>query len=70
MAVSEDKQKLIGMKSYPLGFTRGELQPGLERERIAVKFERSIDKNSTICFTIKCTPTKVHSPNDYLQKYF
>lgn len=75
MAVSEDKSKLIGLINYmfsPCLTVQNEQGVScFERlQRKIYKFQRSIDKNASICISTELAPVKIWGQNDYIAKYF
>lgn len=64
LAVSDDKSKLIGIVNYNF-MPRVRLFKPYKRETI--QFQKSIDKNASICISTELQPVKVYNQTDYLE---
>jgi hypothetical protein len=68
LAISDEKSKLIGVYNYQ--FYSKQTTKTAERtfetlSRQAVKFQKSIDKNSSVCISTELYPVKIHTQEDY-----
>ena len=62
MAVSTNKSKLIGIMNYKFEANSLRFKP---MDRKTINFNKSIDKNSSICFSTELQPIKVYTQKDY-----
>ena len=68
LAISEEKSKLIGVYNYQFHAKMPSKSAEKSFEalsRQAVKFQKSIDKNSSVCISTELYPVKIHSQQDY-----